>query len=56
MKLRFDLAQKKVFKNEVMEFDDEGFLLSNSLFFPMKKRHYNEDQYEVLIIKKNTHH
>lgn len=51
MKLRFDLAQKKVFKNEIMEFDDEGFLLSNSLFFTMKKRHYNEDQSEVLIIK-----
>ena len=38
MKSKIELVQKQIFKNEKMEFDDEGFLISQSLIYPMKRR------------------
>ena len=38
MKSKIELVQKQIFKNEKMEFDDEGFLINQSLIYPMKKR------------------
>ena len=40
MKSKIELVQKQIFKNEKMEFDDEGFLICQSLLSPMKKREH----------------
>ena len=56
MKFRTGLSQRKVFKNEKMEFDEGGFLLTQSIFVPMKKRQNNESNSEIPIYNEYTHH
>lgn len=54
MKSKNGLIEKQIFKNDNIEFDDEGFLITQSVLIPIKKRQQNMIYATILESRMNS--